>query len=175
MTIRNATIADAEAIRTIYAPYVENTAVTFEYDVPTLQEMRRRISEITLNYPWLVAEKDGRIVGYAYAHQLRKRAAFQWSVETSIYLAQEVRGQGIGPQLYKALEAALNEKGIHNLYACIAYVSPENEYLTTASVRFHERMGYSRAAHFHRCGYKFEQWFDILWMERIIDNKTTIV
>lgn len=175
MNIRNATMADAEAIRTIYAPYVEKTAVTFEYDVPTLEEMRRRIREFTLNYPWLVAERDGRIVGYAYAHQLRERAAFQWSAETSIYLAQEVRGQGIGSQLYKALEAALKAKGIRNLYACIAYISPENEYLTDASVRFHERMGYSRVAHFHRCGYKFEQWFDILWMERIIDNKTTNV
>ena len=174
MIIRNATIADAEDMLAIYAPYVEETAITFEYDVPGIEEFRQRIQEVTTRYPWLVAEQDGCIVGYAYAGTFYDRAAYQWTVETSIYLDRKKCGQGIGRQLHKALENTLRNRGFQNMNACIAYIEPQDEYLTLGSVRFHERMGYRRCAHFHQCGFKFGRWYDIVWMEKMIgDHKNT--
>lgn len=168
ITIRKATKADAEAIQTIYAPYVRETAISFEYDVPSVEEMARRIEEVQKTHPWIVAEEDGKIVGYAYAHAFYGRAAYQWAVETSIYVDRQEKRKGIGKKLHDTLEDALKAQGILNMNACIAYIEPEEEHLTQDSVRFHERMGYTKVAHFHLCGKKFGRWYDVIWMEKII-------
>ena len=168
ITIRKATKADAEAIQTIYAPYVRETAVSFEYDVPSVEEMAKRIEEVQKTHPWIVAEEDGKIVGYAYAHAFYGRAAYQWAVETSIYVDRQDKRKGIGKKLHDTLEDRLKKQGILNMNACIAYIEPEEEHLTQDSVRFHERMGYTKVAHFHLCGKKFGRWYDVIWMEKII-------
>lgn len=170
INIRPATLGDAESIQRIYAPYVKETAISFEYDVPSVEEMARRIGEIQKEYPWIVAEEDGRIVGYAYAHIFHGRAAYQWSVETSIYVDRNEKRKGIGKQLHEALEEALKAQGILNMEAAIAYIEEEDEYLTHDSIRFHEWLGYKKVAHFHQCGRKFGRWYDIIWMEKIIGD-----
>jgi phosphinothricin acetyltransferase len=166
--IRNAVKADAEAIQAIYAPYVAETAISFEYEAPTVEEMVRRMEEVQKGFPWLVAEEDGRVVGYAYAHAFHERAAFQWAVETSIYVKQNEKRKGIGRTLHDALETTLKQQGILNLNASIAYINPEDKYLTQDSMRFHQQMGYKEVAHFHQCGKKFGRWYDMIWMEKII-------
>ena len=166
--IRDAQVADAKELLAIYAPYVEHTAVTFEYDVPSEEEFRQRIETVQQKYPWLVAEVDGRIVGYAYASTFKARDAYQWAVETSIYVDPAMKRSGIGRQLHEALEQRLKAQGILNMNACISFIDPEDEYLTLDSVRFHEHLGYQTVAHFHQCGKKFNRWYDMIWMEKII-------
>ena len=167
--IRKAIPEDAAALLAIYAPYVESTAITFEYDVPTVEEFRRRIVDICDRYPYLVAEDEtGRPVGYAYANAFKERAAYQWSVETSLYVDKKYHRQGIGQSLHDELEAALRQQGILNMNACISYIDPEDEYLSQDSVRFHSRLGYKQVAHFHQCGRKFGRWYDMIWMEKMI-------
>ena len=168
MVIRDAQETDAKALQAIYAPYVEHTAVTFEYNVPSVEEFRRRIETVKRKYPWIVAEKDGRIIGYSYASAFHPRDAYQWSVETSIYVDSSMKRCGIGRQLHEVLEQRLKAQGILNLNACIAFINPEDEYLTQDSVRFHEQLGYERVAHFHQCGKKFGRWYDMIWMEKLI-------
>ena len=168
MIIRRARKEDAAAMLAIYAPYVEQTAITFEYEVPSLEEFQRRLERVTSSYPWLVAVDDGRIVGYAYASRFHERAAYQWSVEVSVYVAMDHRRKGIGRLLYDALEDALRLQGILNLNACIASPVQPDEYLTHDSELFHQRLGYSKVAHFHLCGKKFNRWYDMIWMEKLI-------
>ncbi|MBE5770879.1 MAG: N-acetyltransferase [Clostridia bacterium] len=168
MIIRPARPLDAPALLAIYAPYVEKTAITFEYDVPSLWEFTERIENTLKKYPYLVAEENGQILGYAYAGAFKPRAAYQWAVETTIYLASDAKGKGIGRELYTALEDALRRMNILNACACIAYTDMEDETLTNASMRFHEKMGYHLAAHFHQCGYKFGRWYDMIWMEKML-------
>lgn len=170
--IRNAVPEDAEALLAIYAPYVEQTAITFEYDVPSVEEFRRRIEQTLLRYPYLVAVDGGRIVGYAYANAFKERAAYQWAVETSIYVDVQLKRRGIGFRLHEALERRLKAQGILNMNACISYIEPADEYLTLDSVRFHERLGYQLVAHFHLCGLKFGRWYDMVWMEKLIGEHT---
>ena len=172
MNVREVQIQDAETLLAIYAPYVEHTAITFEYDVPTVDEFRQRIKDVSKRYPWLVALDDRRIVGYAYASAFKERAAYQWAVETSIYVDRNERGKGTGKLLHEALEETLRERGILNMNACIAYTDKEDEFLTLDSVRFHERLGYSKVAHFHQCGRKFGRWYDMIWMEKLIGEHT---
>lgn len=167
--IRKAIPEDAAALLAIYAPYVESTAITFEYDVPTVEEFRRRIVDICDRYPYLVAEDEtGRPIGYAYANSFKERAAYQWSVETSLYVDKKYHRQGIGRCLHDELEAALRQQGILNMNACISYIDSEDEYLSQDSVRFHSRLGYKQVAHFHQCGRKFGRWYDMIWMEKMI-------
>lgn len=168
LTIRSAKPQDAEALLAIYAPYVTGTAITFEYDVPTVEEFRTRIENTLKKYPYLVAEKDDRILGYAYAGVFKGRAAYDHCVETSIYVEQSCQGMGIGKILYNALEEALKQQGILNVNACISWIDTPNEYLTHQSPDFHAHMGYEKVAHFHLCGYKFNKWFDMIWMEKMI-------
>ena len=168
LTIRDVRPADAEALLGIYAWYVDHTAVSFEYEAPTLGEFRARMAAAAGRYPWLVAEEDGRLVGYACAGPFKGRAAYDWSCETTIYLRRDCRGRGIGRRLYLALEAALGSMGVRNLYACIAFPDPEDEFLTLDSPRFHERMGYARVGRFRRCASKFGRWYDMIWMEKHI-------
>lgn len=171
MAIRRATPADAARMLEIYSWYVENTAITFEYDAPTLEAFTGRIIETSKRYPWLAMEAGGRLIGYAYAGPLYRRAAYDWSCEISIYLDREARGQGCGKALYDALEAALSRRGMRNLYACVAVPNgTADAYLTDASVRFHEKMGFVHAGRFHRCGYKFGRWYDVAWLEKRLDG-----
>ena len=168
INIREAVVTDGKAIQAIYAPYVEQTAVTFEYNVPSEEEFRRRIETVKQKYPWIVAEADGKIVGYAYASAFKPRDAYQWAVETSIYVDGSMKRCGIGRQLHEALEQRLKAQGILNMNACISFIETEDEYLTQDSVRFHEQLGYKKVAHFHLCGKKFGRWYDMIWMEKMI-------
>lgn len=172
--IRSAVTKDAESILKIYSHYVQTTAISFEYDAPTLEEFKGRIAHTLEKYPYLVAEQDGKIIGYAYGSQFHPRAAYQWCAEVSIYVDVEVRKSGIGRLLYEALEKALKDQGILNLYACIAYTDNEDEYLNNNSAQFHAHLGYTEIGRFHKCGYKFNHWYDMIWMEKIIgEHKTT--
>jgi phosphinothricin acetyltransferase len=166
--IRSAALSDAERLLEIYAWYVEHTAVSFEYDVPSLAAFRERMEQTLRRWPYLVAERGGRVLGYAYAGPYAARAAYAWSCELSVYLDRAERGRGLGRRLYETLEAALAEMGVQNLYACIAWPEREDEYLTRDSARFHARLGFAEAGHFHRCGCKFGRWYDVVWMEKLI-------
>lgn len=169
-TIRVAEPSDAAEILGIYAPYVTDTAVTFEYTVPACSEMENRISQVLDRYPYLVAESDHRILGYAYAGAFKGRAAYDWAVETSVYVGRESRKTGIGRALYERLEDCLHKQGILNMNACIAYADEEDAFLTADSVRFHEKMGFQMIGKFHECGYKFGRWYHMVWMEKIIGD-----
>ncbi|SDI26840.1 GNAT family N-acetyltransferase [Desulfosporosinus hippei] len=168
ITWRMATKEDAEEILELYAPYVTDTAITFEYEVPSVQEFAERISNITKKYPYLVAIENKRIIGYAYASAFKERAAYDWAVETSVYLRQDCRGKGVGKKLYLALEEILRQQNILNLNACIAYTTTEDGYLTNGSTYFHNQLGYKKVGHFTKCGYKFNTWYDMIWMEKMI-------
>ena len=168
MTIRNATVEDAQPLLEIYAYYVKNTAITFEYEVPSLEEFSNRIAVTLKKYPYLVLEEDGAIRGYAYAGAFVGRAAYGHSCEMTVYLDHHCKGRGYGRALYEALEQALKDRGILNLYACIGDPIVEDEYLTRNSEQFHQHLGYSRVGTFHQCGYKFGRWYNMIWMEKII-------
>lgn len=168
--IRNAKLQDAEDILGIYAYYVENTAITFEYDVPALEEFQNRMKKIMEKYPYLVLEQDGKIAGYAYAGAFVGRAAYAWSCEMTIYLDRNVRKCGLGRKLYEALEERLREMGILNLYACIGFPEEEDAYLNKNSAQFHRHLGYSFVGEFRKCGYKFGRWYNMIWMEKIIGS-----
>ena len=167
-TIREATSSDASRLLEIYSYYVNKTAITFEYDTPSAEEWASRMSHIMERYPFLVIEQNGEIQGYAYAGPFVGRAAYDWSCEMTIYLDHRAQKQGLGRKLYTALEAALKEMGILNLYACIGYPVEEDEYLTRNSSEFHAHLGFSEIGRFHQCGYKFGRWYDMIWMEKII-------
>lgn len=168
VVIRVAAVEDAEKLLQIYAPYVINTAITFEYEVPTVQEFRKRICHVLKRYPYLVAEKNGELLGFAYASAFHERAAYDWAVETSIYICMNRRKMGIGRKLHDCLEKLLKEQGILNLNACIAYPRSEDEYLTKNSVEFHTHLGYRLVGEFYQCGYKFNRWYNMVWMEKQI-------
>lgn len=168
--IRTATLDDANVLLDIYRPYVEKTAITFEYDVPTVEEFRSRIEKTLKKYPYLVTEVNGKVAGYVYAGAFKGRAAYDWAVETSVYVKENMRKMGIGKLLYAQIEKILKKQNIVNLYACIAYAEVEDEYLTNASVRFHKHMGYEWIGEFHKCGYKFNRWYDMIWMEKTLGS-----
>ena len=170
ITIRPVSAADAEQLAEIYAPYVKNTAITFEYDAPSAGEFTRRISHTLETYPYLAAEAEGKILGYGYAGPLKERAAYDRSCEMSIYIRQDQKRRGIGRVLYGTLEECLKAQNILNLYACISYPEKEDEYLSLDSVWFHEHMGYRLIGRFHQCGYKFGRWYDMIWMEKFIGD-----
>ncbi|WP_312651635.1 GNAT family N-acetyltransferase [Aminipila sp.] len=168
ISITMATEADAEELLKVYASYVTNTAITFEYEIPSVAEFSQRIRNILQRYPYIVAVEDNHIVGYAYASAFKERAAYSWAVETTVYLKQDSRGKGLGRKLYVALEDILKRQNIINLNACIAYTADEDAYLDNTSSVFHEHLGYTKVAHFTKCGYKFSTWYDMIWMEKII-------
>ncbi len=161
--LRIASEADVPAMLAIYAPYVETTTFSFEYEVPTAEEFLARFRKYTAQYPWLVWEEAGEILGYAYASPPFARAAYSWCVESSLYLRSDVRGRGIGRRLCAALEEILKLQGYQVLYALI---TSEN----AASVRFHERLGYSLRADMARCGYKFGRWLGVRWYEKRLNS-----
>lgn len=167
--IRDATVNDIESLLSVYAPYVENTAVSFEYDVPAIDEFRSRFEKITKKYPYFLAEdSNGEVLGYTYYSEFKDREAYRYSVETTIYLAKEACGRGIGRKLYEVLEKAAKAQNITNMNACIATCRTEDEYLTNRSYYFHEKMGYKLVGTFHNSGYKFDKWYDMVWMEKSV-------
>ena len=166
--IRSAVPGDAARLLEIYAWYVENTAITFEYDVPSLEEFRERIVNTMKKHPYIVLEDGGRIQGYAYAGSFVGRAAYDHSCELSIYLDHGAKGRGYGRRLYEAIEEQLKEAGKLNLYACISDPVTEDEYLTRNSEQFHQHLGFTKIGTFHKCGYKFGRWYNMIWMEKII-------
>ena len=168
MTIRDAGGHDAAAIAEIYGYYVRHTAVTFDYTAPSAEEIAKGIAGIQRKYPYLVACEDGQIVGYAYAGPFKGRPAYDWAVETTIYLHPDARGKGSGTLLLSALEEKLRKRHFLNAYACIACTEKEDETLTNASMRFHARMGYRLCGTFCKCGYKFGRWYDMIWMEKML-------
>lgn len=174
LSIRPATTDDAKELLDIYAPYVTKTAISFEYDVPSLGEFRTRIEDTLKRYPYLVAECEGEILGYAYTHAFHERAAYDWSVETSIYLREGNTKMGVGRTLYGALEKVSQAQNILNLNACIAYPPIEDEHLTMNSIQFHEHLGYRMVGIFRNCGYKFGTWYHMAWMEKIIGEHVAV-
>ena len=168
LEIRTATERDAKALLDIYAPYVEQTAITFEYEVPTLTEFRARIRHTLEKYPYLVAEREGKILGYAYVSSFKERAAYDWAVETSIYVDKTVKRCGIGGKLHNALEEVLKQMGILNMEACIGVPETDDEYLDHNSMHFHAHLGYRLVGTFKKCGYKYDRWYDMIWMEKLI-------
>ncbi len=163
--IRCATEADAASLVAIYAPYVA-TAVTFETSVPSVAEFARRIRDISSFYPYLVCETEGRLVGYAYAHRMYERAAYDWDVELSVYVAQGEGAKGVGSALYEALIPLLRKQHIVNLYALI---SLPNE----ASVALHRKFGFRELGVWRRTGYKDGAWHDVLCMEAQVGETDT--
>ena len=166
MSIRMATEQDLPRILEIYAPYITDTAYSFEYCVPTLEEFTARFRSITRWFPWLVYEEDGVVQGYAYGSLPFERAAYQWCAESSIYLAQDARGRGIGRVLNRALETLLCKQGYHKVYAII---TTANE----ASIAFHEAIGYRFTASFPGCGFKFDNWHGTVWLEKQLSTAKT--
>ena len=168
VNLRVASVDDAEELLKIYTPYVQKTAITFEYDVPTPEEFRKRIENTLKKYPYLVVEKDGQLLGYTYTGPFIGRAAYGWGAELSIYLREDCRRMGLGKMLYHAIEGISRAQNILNLNACIGDPEVEDEYLTKNSIQFHSHMGYRIVGRFYQCGYKFGRWYDMVWMEQMI-------
>ena len=166
--IRNAELEDANRILEIYAYYVKNTAITFEYVVPTVEAFWERMKHTMKKYPYIVIEKGGKIQGYAYAGAFVGRPAYDWSCEMTVYLNYSAQKCGLGRKIYEALEERLRSMGIINLYACIGYPQIEDKFLNKNSAEFHAHLGFEKVGEFHKCGYKFNRWYDMIWMEKII-------
>ena len=160
--LRFATPADADALLAIYAQYID-TSITFEYGLPTPEEFRRRIADISAVYPYLVWEEDGVLLGYAYAHRYRERAAYQWGAELSVYLDRDARGRGLGARLYGALIELLRLQGICTVYGV---VTQPNE----ASDRLHTATGFTVAGVVHNAGFKAGAWHDVTTFEKLLGD-----
>ena len=152
--IRDVVSSDADAILEIYRPHVESTAVSFETEMPSLEEVRSRILETTVKFPWIVYEEEGRVIGYAYANTFRARLAYRWSVEATVYIAHGFSGRGIGKKLYAELFARLKKQNVVNV---IGGITLPNE----GSVALHEAMGFVKVAHLKDIGFKFSRWWDV--------------
>jgi L-amino acid N-acyltransferase YncA len=157
--IRLATEADAEAIHAIYAPNVLHTAISFEYELPSVEEMRARIQKILGTHAWLVCE-DGRgeIMGYVYGSKHRERTAYQWSAEVTAYISEKAQRKGVARGLYTSLFALLRLQGYFNAFAGIALPND-------ASIGVHQAVGFQHIGVFHNIGYKFGKWHDVSWWE----------
>ena len=170
VVIRTVRDEDAPELLKFYNYYIENTAIHFDYDPWTLEQFTDRMHQIKEGYPYLVAEQDGKLLGFAYAGVFKDRAAYDRSCEVTIYVDRDYKGKGYGRALYESLEKALRKTGITNLYACIGDPIEEDEYLTRDSEHFHQHMGYTKIGEFHKCGYKFGRRYNMIWMEKIISE-----
>jgi phosphinothricin acetyltransferase len=159
--IRTATTADAEAIQRIYAPIVEKTAISFEYEPPSVEEMAVRITWTLQTHPYLVAVDDDKVCGYVYASTHRERAAYRYSVDTTIYIAPEARRLGVGRALYSELLPELARRGFHMAFAGITQPNP-------GSVALHESMGFKSLGLYREVGFKFDRWHDVGWWQRLL-------
>lgn len=170
MNIRVARPDDAPRLREIYAPFVENTAVSFEYVPPTVEEFRARIENTLARYPYLVAEENGKIIAYAYASAFHARAAYIHSAEASIYVDSAYHRAGVGKALYAALEEILLRQNIYRLYTLVVCAEEYDEYLSDRSVRFHRAMGYETVGVHNDCGYKFGRWYSVMHLEKKLSH-----
>ena len=150
---------DAAGILAVYAPYIRETAITFETEVPALPAFAQRVAGICAEFPYLVLEVDGELAGYAYAHRQAERAAYAWNAELSIYLAGKWRGRGLGAPLYRLLERLLTMQGYVNLYGVITASN-------AGSIRLHEKLGYRQTGLHEKTGWKFGQWHDVAWLHK---------
>lgn len=166
--LRTARPSDAAGLLAIYAPYVEATAISFETVVPSLEEFKQRMLNKLPRYPYIVAERGGELLGYAYLSPFVGRAAYDRAAETTIYLRPDCRRMGIGKLLYTALEDIAREQGIINLEACIGWTDTPDEHLTNNSAEFHAHLGYRMVGRFNKCGRKFGRWYDMVWMEKLL-------
>ena len=162
--IRTVQLSDVEAILKVYAPFITDTCISFEYVVPSVEEFAQRIASISAEYPYIVLEEDGEIVGYAYSHRYLERVAYSWDVEVTIYLAPKVQGKGLGVILYDALEKLMALQNIKNLYSCI---TGDNVH----SIEMHRAMGYELIGTFPKAGFKHDRWLDVVWMAKTIGEK----
>ncbi|MBL7732173.1 MAG: N-acetyltransferase [Chitinophagaceae bacterium] len=163
ISYRSATPADAAGILDIYAPYIRDTSFTFETEVPSEAAFADRISQYLRFCPWLVAEENGMVIGYAYASRYRERVAYQWSVECSVYIHDDHHRRGIARTLYKALFAILTRQGFRNVYAVINLPNPN-------SVALHEQLGFTYFATYEQVGYKLGQWKNVGWWRLILNE-----
>lgn len=164
--IRTINIEDAEKVLAIYAPYILNSNISFEYVVPSIKDFKQRIETVTKEYPWLVCEYDGKILGYAYGGQHRGRTAYKWSVESAIYMAEDFCGKGVGKLLYQTLFERLKEQGYVNVFAGMTLPNEK-------SVRLHTALGFEMIGVFKNIGYKNNQWHDVQWMQlNLAEHKT---
>lgn len=159
--LRHCSPMDATQVCAIYNHYVRETTITFEESPVSEPEMARRITDITSHLPWLVWEADGAILGYAYAAPWKSRAAYRHSVETSVYLAPQAIGRGVGSQLYAALIAELRKRAVHCVIGGAALPNP-------ASAALHEKLGFQKVAEFRQVGFKFGQWIDVAYWELML-------
>ena len=162
--IRLVSVSDAPRLLEIYAPFVTDTVITFEYEVPSLKEFEERIRSVSAEYPYLVYEENGVVGGYAYAHRMKMRAAYQWTAELSVYLAPEFQKKGVGTLLYQKLLELLKLQNICGFYALVT--SPN-----LPSERLHEKLGFSFAGTYHRSGFKLGKWCDVSIYEMLIPVK----
>lgn len=167
--IRPVTKSDAAQLVNIYGYYVENTAITAELTVPSVAEFEQRIEKTTQKYPYICAEENGKILGYAYAGVFRSRAGFNHTVELSIYIDKSARKKGIGRLLYQHLIPQLKKMGIINLYASITVPDDQDdEYLDHNSENFHKHLGFKTIGYFRSSIHKFNRWYGMIFMEKII-------
>lgn len=159
ISIRKAAASDLPGILALYSVYIMETTHTFEYVVPSLDEFHDRFNTITEHFPWLICECDGKLAGYAYASAAFKRAAYNWDADLAVYLDSRFHRQGIATALYSCLIDLLKLQGYYNLYAVITANN-------TPSVNFHRTFGFTDIGVFHKSGYKFGTWIDVLWMEK---------
>ncbi len=159
--IRPATLADAEAIARIYNYYVEKTVISFEDELVPVEEMQNRMREKLPAYPWIVAEVDGQVVGYAYAGKWNIRSAYRYTVEISVYLDHERTGEGVGSKLYQVLLDELRARSVHSVIGGVALPNP-------ASVALHEKFGFRKVSHYREVGWKMERWIDVGYWELLL-------
>ena len=162
-TIRPALSSDASSILDIYAPFILNTTVSFETEVPSIENFSQRIITNQESWPWLVYESDGLIAGYAYASKHRERTAYQWSVESSVYVNDRFQQKGIATKLYQTLFQILKFQGCRNVYAGITLPNER-------SINFHEKMGFNKIADYRNIGYKLNRWNTVRWYELQLNN-----
>jgi phosphinothricin acetyltransferase len=161
--IRLATLEDAVAILSIYEPYILNTAITFEYETISVEVFQKRMEAVQKQFPWLVYEEEGKVVGYAYCSRFKERAAFDWDCECSVYIDEKAHRRGIATELYTKLFELVEKQGYYNIYALITF-SHES------SVSLHKKFGFTEVGVYQKTGYKMEKWWDLLVMEKRIHS-----
>lgn len=162
--IRFANILDARVMLNIYAPYVVYSPITFEYEVPCIEEFEQRIEHYCNSYPWIVCEIDGKIIGYAYASRYRAREAYDWSAEVSVYVDEDYQRNKVATALYLGLFNLLTEQGYYMAFACVTRPNKKSEI-------FHEKLGFDEVGVHHNAGYKLNKWHDITYFEKKLSKE----